>query len=84
MHSSSAVQPTTNVNADQLTGVGKEIDDFFMNEANLEKLIRFLCIEETKNEPLKCFNIAFFKVCMRRCAFVWEEWVVIQNCVLKF
>lgn len=48
---------------DQLSDISKEIDSFFINESNVDKLIEYFRLEEAKGESLRIFHTYLFKVC---------------------
>lgn len=62
LHSSSNIQPVNNVQLEKMTDTCREIDVFFSNSENIEKLIEYLCLEEKKGELLRSYNISLFKV----------------------
>ncbi|XP_065205973.1 proteasome activator complex subunit 4-like isoform X2 [Planococcus citri] len=61
LHSSSATQPMNTLKDDEFTAVNKEVDAFFRDTNNIDKLIKYLSLEESKGQPLKYFQIALFK-----------------------
>lgn len=62
LHSSSSIQPVNNIRTNELSNICREIDLFFSDTSNIERLLEYLCLEEKKGESLYCYNISLFKV----------------------
>lgn len=63
VYAASGEQPVLDRRHEELTAAEKEVDLFFSDQNNIDRLIKFLALEEKKGkDKFNCYRFIMFKV----------------------